>query len=160
LKNGGRLAFEALLHLYRTAEFQEEKVRALGVLGSVPDEKLFVKVLGMTLTDEVRKQDIIYIYRNLGGGKNHLQLAWEFVQANWSKLAESFGETTMLGDIVKCFSDFASADKAVEVATFLNKNAPPKLKRTIEQTIESIRTNAAWLERDREAVKQWLDANL
>ncbi len=159
MKNGGRLAFETLLNLYRTAEFQEEKVRALAVLATVPDEKLFVKMLEMSMTDEVRKQDVIYIFRNLHGGKNHLQLAWEFCKTNWTKIVELFGET-MLSDIVKSFSDFASLEKALEVEAFFQEHAPAKLKRTVQQCLENIRTNATWLNRDYANVKDWLEKHL
>jgi puromycin-sensitive aminopeptidase len=148
-----------LLNLYRTAEFQEEKVRALAVLATTPDENLFLKVLEMSLSDEVRKQDVIYIFRNLHGGKNHLQLAWTFVKSNWKKIVELFGET-MLSSIIKSFGDFASLEKASELEAFFNENAPAKLKRTVQQSLESVRINAAWLNRDYSSVKEWLDKNI
>ena len=51
---------------------------------------------------------------------------------------------------------FVSEDRADEVEKFFEKNPWPVANRVVKQNCEAIRLNAKWLERDREAVKEWL----
>lgn len=55
----------------------------------------------------------------------------------------------MLSRLVKCLTEnFANEARAVEVEQFFKKNLFPGTERTVSQSVETIRLNAAWLERD------------
>lgn len=51
---------------------------------------------------------------------------------------------------------FVNEERAVEVEKFFTDNPWPMAARIVKQNCEAIRLNAKWLERDREAVKEWL----
>jgi puromycin-sensitive aminopeptidase len=52
--------------------------------------------------------------------------------------------------------DFASEEKAAEVESYFASNEWPGTERGVQQAVESIRLNAAWLSRDSEAIKNFL----
>lgn len=51
---------------------------------------------------------------------------------------------------------FATEEKAKEVETFFADNPWPMADRIVKQNCEAIRLNAKWLQRDKDAVKEWL----
>jgi len=63
----------------------------------------------------------------------------------------------LLGRIIKYTTEhFASEEQANEIeAFFLTKNTSG-LERTIQQSLETIRNNAVWLQRDGESIKSYL----
>ena len=49
-------------------------------------------------------------------------------------------------------------EKAQEVEKFFTDNPAPTADRVIKQNCEAIRLNAKWLQRDAQAIKEWLAA--
>lgn len=156
LANGGRSEFNELLELYRTSEFQEEKVRALGALAGITDPELLTEVLNFSISDEVRKQDVLYIFRGLNPHKHVLDIVWNFLQANWDKMYAMFGDTNMIGSIISSLGSFASKERADEIEEFFRTKRKPNVERSVDQALETIRSNAAWLSRDYSSLKSFL----
>jgi len=52
--------------------------------------------------------------------------------------------------------DFASEAAAKEVEEFFTASPAPGTERTVQQCVETIRLNAAWLERDRAKIAAML----
>ena len=56
----------------------------------------------------------------------------------------------LLAQLVKSLTDdFCSEERAVEVEQFFREHPHPGAERSIQQSLETIRLNAAWLQRDR-----------
>ena len=51
---------------------------------------------------------------------------------------------------------FIGEDKLQDVEEFFKAHPVPTAERVIKQCLEAIRTNTRWLERDREAIRKWL----
>ena len=51
---------------------------------------------------------------------------------------------------------FVTEDKAKEVEAFFEEHSAPAAERTVKQSLENIRLNKAWLERDAESIHEWL----
>jgi puromycin-sensitive aminopeptidase len=63
----------------------------------------------------------------------------------------------LLSRLVKYLTEnFASEERATEVEDFFKKHEFPGTERTVQQSIETIRLNAAWLQRDLSALKAFL----
>lgn len=63
----------------------------------------------------------------------------------------------MLARLVKrSTEDFASEERAKEIEEFFSKHDAPGCDRSLQQVCESIRVNAAWLERDRVSMQAYL----
>lgn len=87
------------------------------------------------------------------------ELAWQFFKDNWSELMNRYQGGFLLARLVKFTTEnFASETMAEEVENFFRDHKSPGTERTVQQSLESIRRNAAWLSRDGEAIKQYLNA--
>lgn len=63
----------------------------------------------------------------------------------------------LLSRLIKyLIENFASEERAKEVEEFLQANQIPGCERTVSQAVETIRLNAAWLQRDREQLAIFL----
>ena len=63
----------------------------------------------------------------------------------------------LLARLVKyLIENFATEERALEVEDFFNKKQFPGTERTVSQAVESIRLNAAWLERDLKSLTAYL----
>ncbi|KAJ8884436.1 hypothetical protein PR048_016293 [Dryococelus australis] len=67
----------------------------------------------------------------------------------------------LLARLVKYSTEnFANEACALEVEQFFKDHHSPGAERTVQQSCETIRLNAAWLERDRDAIKAYLTATV
>lgn len=55
--------------------------------------------------------------------------------------------------------NFATEEKATEIEQFFKENEFPGTERTVLQSVETIRLNAAWLQRDLSNITEYLNAN-
>lgn len=63
----------------------------------------------------------------------------------------------MLTRLIKyLIENFASEDRAREVEDFFKTNNIPGCERTVSQAVETIRLNAAWLDRDLAQLTEYL----
>ena len=63
----------------------------------------------------------------------------------------------MLVRLIKyLIENFASEEKALEVEEFFRTRDFPGTERTVSQSVETIRLNAAWLERDLKSLTEYL----
>lgn len=59
--------------------------------------------------------------------------------------------------IVKIITEnFVTEERAIEVEQFFKENNCPAAERSIQQSIETIRLNAAWLNRDLPTITEYL----
>lgn len=88
------------------------------------------------------------------------ELAWQFFKDNWKELMNRYQGGFLIARLVKCTTEnFASEEMALEIDEFFKEHKSPGTERTVQQSMESIRRNAAWLKRDGEAIKQYLSQN-
>lgn len=53
--------------------------------------------------------------------------------------------------------NFASQEKVDEISSFFSENSFPGTERTVQQSLETIQLNEAWLTRDSEEIKHFLN---
>ena len=62
-----------------------------------------------------------------------------------------------MAQLVKSLTeDFTTEERAVEVEQFFLEHPHPGAERSILQALETIRLNAAWLQRDRQLLAEFL----
>lgn len=84
-------------------------------------------------------------------------MTWKFFKDNSKKLLEQYQGGFLLARLIKYLTEnFASEEKAAEVEKFFKENEFPGTERTVSQSIETIRLNAAWLQRDLPATRDYL----
>lgn len=86
-------------------------------------------------------------------------LAWQFFKDNWKELINRYQGGFLLARLVKFTTEnFASEEMASEVEAFFMKHKSPGTERTVQQGVETIRLNAAWLKRDQDAIIEYLNS--
>ena len=109
---------------------------------------------------KVRNQDTPFVVGAVADNRKGRDLAWEFYKNNFSMFWDRYKTGGLAARLVKFTSgSFSSEEKALEVEKFFKDNENPA-ERTVKQSIEAIRLNAAWRARDRENIAKFLSENL
>ncbi|XP_047026793.1 puromycin-sensitive aminopeptidase [Helicoverpa zea] len=141
--------FQRFLALYRAADLHEEKDRISRALGAVNDVALLNKVLDFAISDEVRSQDTVFVIVSVAVSKNGRDLAWQFFKDHWQQFMDRYQGGFLLARLVKSTTEnFASETCAQEIEQFFRTHASPGTERSVQQALETVRLNAAWLRRD------------
>ncbi|XP_014243033.1 puromycin-sensitive aminopeptidase [Cimex lectularius] len=157
LSVGNQDTYNSMLKLYRDESLQEEKDRILRSLGAIGDKKILTKVLEFTMSDEVRSQDKVFVVISVAMTKVGRELAWEFLKTNWVELLNRYEGGFLLPRLVKhTMEDFASEEMAKEIEDFFANKDTSAAERSIQQSVETILLNAAWLKRDIEDIQMFL----
>ncbi|XP_066249820.1 puromycin-sensitive aminopeptidase [Euwallacea similis] len=156
LRAGGDPEFFTLLRLYRSSDLHEEKDRISRSFGATTDEHLLTRVLEFAMSDEVRSQDRVFVIISVSLNSSGRDLAWEFFKTNWSILKEQFSGLFLLSRLVKFLTEnFTSEERAAEIETFFQEHSAPGTERTVQQSLETVRLNAKWLQRDGAAIAKY-----
>lgn len=157
LSVGDESTYSTMLKLYREDDLHEEKNRISQAFGAICDEGILKKVLQFALSDEVRSQDSAHVIASVALNKHGRRLAWDFFKENWRELMNRYPSGFLLARLVKHTTEnFASEEDAGEIEAFFIDHPSPGTERTVQQSCESIRLNAAWLRRDRETTREYL----
>ncbi|XP_064546193.1 puromycin-sensitive aminopeptidase isoform X1 [Drosophila montana] len=157
LQDGDEGIFEEMLTLYRSTDLHEEQDRISRALGCIGDVKLLRRVIDFAMSGEVRAQDSVFVIVAVAVNPKGRDMAWEFFKENNKQLLEQYQGGFLLTRLIKyLIENFASEEKAREVEEFFKTNLIPGCDRTVSQAVETIRLNAAWLQRDREKLTQFL----
>ena len=155
-KRGGRSEYDAMWQLRADTPLQEEKVRFLYGLTSFEDRALLEETLNRSLGDEVRVHDTVSVITMVAGNTQGRDLAWQFLKDNWAELDRRYGEGGFaIMRLVGIASAFTTLEMHDDVERFFTDNSAPGAARTISQSLERIRLNAAWLERNRDELVGW-----
>ena len=155
-KIGGRSEYDAMWQLRGDTPLQEEKVRFLYGLTSFEDKALLEETLNRSLGDEVRVHDTVSVITLVAGNTQGRDLAWQFLKDNWPELDRRYGEGGFaIMRLVGIASAFTTLEMHDDVERFFSDNPAPGGARTISQSLERIRLNAAWLERNRDELADW-----
>ena len=151
--NGGAPEFDALQSLFLSLELNDDKKQALLALGYAPTDELRVKGLEFAVSGEVKTQDFFYLMLTMHrASARGTDATWKHFTENlptYKKMLNSASGSLTDAVISGACSSFATKEKADEVQAFFEAHKADfdKNQRKIQQTLEAIRTNAAYLER-------------
>ncbi|KAG4073866.1 hypothetical protein HA402_014071 [Bradysia odoriphaga] len=150
--------FEDMLQLYRATDLHEERDRISRSLGAIGDKNILKKVIEFAMSEEVRSQDSVFVIASVSMNPKGRDLTWEFFKSNWKILLERYQGGFLLARLIKYLTEnFATEAKAIEIENFFKENELPGTERTVSQSVESIRLNAAWLARDLDTIASFLN---
>jgi len=157
LKHGDEETFEQMLGVMRETDLHEERVRVLRVLGCVKQPELIKRVLAFSLSAEVRPQDAVFVVGSCTGTRIGRDMTWSFVKERWADFFKLYPGGFLQARLVKFATEgFASEDMAKDIEAFFADHPAPSAERTLQQSLETIRLQAAWLERDQMLLKEHL----
>lgn len=149
--------YEELLNLYRATDLHEEKDRISRALGSISSVELLQQVIQFAMSDEVRAQDSVFIIASVAINPLGRDLSWTYFKENWKILLNQYQGGFLLTRLVKHLTEnFASEEKALEIENFFKTHDFPGTERTVQQSIETIKLNSAWLQRDLSKITEYL----
>ncbi|CAG2100246.1 unnamed protein product [Medioppia subpectinata] len=154
-----------------TEDLRVTKIRPqmLTLLAKFKDKKLYknaespVKrdhiIMALTATDQkerVLKETIRFIDSSkIISGRDK---TWKFFEKNFEELLRMFGSSTVeMNLLIKNFMEmFPSEDKANEFETFFTNRRIPGFQETVEISLERMKINAKWLNRDIIQIREFL----
>ncbi|KFD70685.1 hypothetical protein M514_10445 [Trichuris suis] len=158
----GEAVFDELLHTYKTTKSNEIKLDCMLAFGQSSSAAVLQKTMKLMLTDEIRLQDILYIFAGLVRTSVGQDAAWNFFKSNVGMIVEKCGSptSTLFSYVVKLVVRHQCSEaKADEIENFFKTEnlMNTALSRPLHQSLENVRLNAALLNRDAANIKQWLN---
>ncbi|CCD24052.1 metallo-aminopeptidase NDAI_0C03920 [Naumovozyma dairenensis CBS 421] len=158
---GGEENYEKIYQIYKNPSNNDEKIAALRTLGRFKDAKLLERTLGYLLDGTVLNQDIYIPMQGMRAHKEGIVALWGWLQANWTEVSKRLPPgLSMLGSVVTiCTSGFTSFKAIDEIKAFFDKISTKGFDQGLAQSLDTIKSKAQWVNRDREMVKQYLKTN-
>ncbi|KAK3825248.1 MAG: aminopeptidase [Benniella sp.] len=157
VQHGDESDFEKVLKCWRDTTATDQKLAAIGALTVARQPTLVHQLLELSVSEEVRAQDINYFFGGLSRNPLARHELWEYIKANWDMLNKRYeGSMALLGNIVKCgVGRFTHEDMAKDCEAFFEDKKVDDISRPIAQSLEVVRSNAKWVARDAEDMRQW-----
>ncbi|CAF0909356.1 unnamed protein product [Adineta steineri] len=150
---------EELQKLYKTADINEEKVRLLTAMGQSLNPASIEKTLQFVFEgDNVRMQDAYIGIAGCASSRVGRDIVWKFLQNNWTKLVERFGESSvfLIYFVESCLSNFADEKLVSEIESFFHSANTSTVTLALKQVIETIKMRSNVLKRDSKAIEEYL----
>lgn len=150
--------YDVIMNEYLTAKTSDERNSALRSLGRAKDPELIQRSLKFAVSPDVKGQDIYLPVSALRSHPEGCAALWEWVKENWDDLVRRLPPTgSMLSSVVSIStSSFTHREHIEDIQNFFKDKSTKGFDMSLSQSIDSISAKAAWLERDSEDVKQWL----
>ena len=124
-------------------------------LSATPDAALLSKSLAFVMSDVVRRQNIHYIFRH---PSLHPDVQWQWLRSEFDELYTRYADSISLlhGVLRGVLGGMTTQEELEQAEQFFADKDTAKYKAVLSQGIESARIRVAWLQRDREAVAEWV----
>jgi len=155
-KHGGPKEYKKLMRMYRSAVLHEEKNRIGAALGNFRQKNLLKRTLAFAISKDVRRQDCVRMIGAVSINPEGADLSWNFIKKNWKTFVERYSGSRELNYLLEPMGISTSVQRAKDIERFLKKHPAPGTERTVQQVLERIHSNAAWLVRDRQHLKKYL----
>jgi tricorn protease interacting factor F2/3 len=143
---GNEKTYNRLLSLYKKSTLQEEKIRFLMAMCNFKQKNLLLKTLALSLTPEVRSQNIRVPIMGVSANIYGSDILWPWLKNNWKKLVRRFGVGNPLANrIVASIGSVIDDKQEKDVRKFFKRMPLPGTERVIEQTLERVRIRSKFL---------------
>jgi len=145
--NGDSRNYEVFLDKFKNAKNPQDERRYQTSLALFNHEPSFINTLEITLDGTIRTQDAPYLLALCLRNKTHGGKAWDFIKDNWQDLLVKFPSNSivrMLSGITSLSNDNLSND----IHKFFQKNDVPQGQLTLIQTLEKLRINVDFVNRE------------
>lgn len=158
-QEGDEDTYGKLWQLHSKSTLSEEKVRLLIALSRFKNKDLLAETLSRSMDSQyVRSQDTVIAVASVARNRFGRDLAWEFLKSNWDEFDRRYGQGGFaITSLVAITGAFTNLDKAQEVEEFFKTHPAPSATRTIQQSLERIRLNHAWIQLNDSGLSQWFD---
>jgi puromycin-sensitive aminopeptidase len=155
--NGSPAEYEQFVKLWHASKTPDAELRNLMALGAFREPGLIDKTLNLCMSNGARSQDQPRLINAVSHSPVGRQIVWKFIQARWPEIMKHFPDH-IVPRIASCLSSLDSANDALAVKTFFDKNKVPYGTHTVKETVERINCNAAFKKRTDKDLSTWLTA--
>jgi puromycin-sensitive aminopeptidase len=148
--NGGPADYDVFWDRIRKAATPQEEVRYLFRLPLFPSSELLLRSLDSTLT-EIRTQNSGFVIAASIANRWAGRQAWDWLTEHWDEVTTHLPEN-FHGYMLEGISRLTDAESVRDVPAFLEKHPVAAARRRIAQLLERQQINAAFAERQREAI--------
>jgi aminopeptidase N len=155
-----RATYDTLLAMARRATNTAERVRYYTAAASARDPELAAETLALTLTDEPPTTVIGGMISAVASAGEHRDLAWNFVKANFDKLAARQGPSFRDNFPAGLLTAFTDAAHAQELAGFAPAHETSGGRAVSARAFERIMAGADFTAQQLPAVDAWVQGRM
>jgi len=132
--------FDRYLEAIGSARTPQEELRYLYALPEFRDAMLLDRTVGMTLTDEIRSQNVPGVLARSMANRDNGSRAWAFVKDHWDEIVSRVAPTTLIyvADGVRYLTE---PDQVKDAAAFFEAHPIPQSSLQLQQILERQRVN-------------------
>ena len=159
-QTGDKSIYNLILDRARKEQLQEEKLRLYASLCRVENDELFNKTLQLSISDEIRTQDTVSLLSLMSVNRNNgAEATWDFIKSNWALLDERYGSGGFaMMRLVGITGNLLTKSDYDNVQGFFNDHPIESAYRTLQQSLERIDANVAWLEHHIDEIESLLNS--
>ncbi len=152
---GDEKIYKKMLDLYMKTQSPEEKRALLLAMGQFRNPEILEKFLEFSLTDKVRRQDLVIVIASVAANPHSREILFRWVKKNWKKL-ESFKKSGRIFlHVIESFtSSYVTKKDESELRKFF-KAHPIAYKMTMSKSFERVRRNIHWREKNRKILAEY-----
>ena len=118
--------------------------------------ELLTETLERAISSDVRSQDTITVIGGVAANLHGRDLAWKFLKDNWTEFDRRYGGGGFgLMRLVSICGHFTDEENLADVEAFFQEHPVAAAERTIRQSLERVRLNIKWLERNGPELAKW-----
>ncbi|HKE13022.1 MAG TPA: M1 family aminopeptidase [Myxococcota bacterium] len=153
-RTGGVSRYESFLKAVGNAATPQERRRFLFALGEFRDPRLVDRTLGLTLSETVPTQDVVFVLIRLLSNRAARERTWAFVKRRWAALRKRMPPmlVTRLVDATPALQTTASKR---DVASFFRAHPVATARRALQQALERFDLNAELRRREAPGLRRW-----
>jgi aminopeptidase N len=156
-REGGLAEFDKMLKMHNASKNSEERVTLGSALTGFEQPDLIKRALSEVTGKNVRLQDAPYWIAYSFGNRFARRLTWEWLLKNWDWLQNNIGSDLSFYRM-PIYAGRGISDESFlpEFKQFFETHMSAAFERPVKQAVETIQWQAAWKQRDLEAIKQYL----
>jgi puromycin-sensitive aminopeptidase len=145
--SGTASEFDLFVASMEQAATPQDEVRYLGALADFPDADSMRRLLTMSITDAVRTQNAPMVLRRALTNRDHGELAWFFISAEWETINARFPSNS-IARLLEGIRSLSKPSTAHEVLSFFETHEVPQGDKILAQHLERLEVSVALRQRE------------
>lgn len=145
--SGDASEFDIFVRRMEQAPTPQDELRYLAALADFPDAGSMRRLLSMSITDAVRTQNAPMVLRRAMTNRDHGELAWFFIAAEWDTINARFPSNS-IARLLEGIRSLSEPGTAQEVLAFFETHEVPQGDKILAQHLERLEVNVALRRRE------------
>jgi aminopeptidase N len=142
-EDGDQALYDTLLAKRAAAKAPEDRDRFLLALARFTNPALVKRTVDLALSEDVRTQDTATLLAIALSGAAGQDLTWPLVRERWSAVMSHIDASFGPAVVVSALGSFCSMEVAADLDQFFKTHDPKGAARTVQQSIERVKSCAA-----------------